>query len=128
MKKRALQVLMVLGLAGVLFGGGAVGAVAWVVHESVQENCDMAQQAHPHPGDDAAALTDFIHSSTHSFQERNHAIWTLGRLSDPKALPALEAVYTGDLCNHNTTLCQYELEKAIKRCGGIPNPPREIRH
>lgn len=128
MKKRALQVVMVLGLAVVLLSGGAVGAVAWVIRESVQENCVMAQQAHPHPGDDIAALTEFMNSNTHAFQDRNHAIWTLGRMSDAKALPALEAVYTGESCDHGKRLCQYELEKAIKRCGGVPTPPRTTRH
>ena len=44
-----------------------------------------------------------------------------------RSLPVLEAVYTGEPCDHEEVLCQYELEKAIKRCGGTPTPPRKTK-
>ena len=126
MKKRIVITVVV---AGVLLCGAALGAIVWNIHRSVQDNCQLAQQAHPQPGDNVAALVDFMNSTEHSLWDRNHkAIWTLGRLGDSKALSALESVYTGESCDHENNLCQYELAKAIKQCGGTPNPPRKIKH
>jgi hypothetical protein len=68
-----------------------------------------------------------VNSDVHPLRERNLAVWTLGRLRDRRALPSLTAAYTGDLCDHDKTLCQYELEKAIKLCGGTPEPPCKKR-
>lgn len=60
---------------------------------------------------------------------RTHiGVWTLGRLRNPTALPALTAAYTGQPCEHDRNLCQYELRKAIKRCGGTPTPPWQAGH
>ena len=116
-------------VVGVLLCGAALGAIVWNIQQSLHENCSLAQQAHPHPEDDVAALVDFMNSAEHSLWDRNHkAIWALGRLGDAKALSALESVYTGESCDHETGLCQYELEKAIKQCGGTPNPPRKTKH
>jgi hypothetical protein len=128
LKTQAIRIAIGLFVAVVLLGGAALGVIAWRIHESVQEYCGIAQQAHPHPGDDVAALTAFMNSNARSFRERNLAVWTLGRIGDSKALPSLEAVYTGEVCEHDRKLCQYELEKAIKLCGGVPNPPRTTRH
>ena len=128
MKKRFLKaVIIVLAVAAVL-GGAAFGAVLWRVHQSVRRYCDVAQQAHPHPGDDVAALVDFMMSDGHSLRDRNLAVWALGHLRDPQALPSFASPYTGELCVHEEFLCQYELEKAIKLCGGTPEPPRKTRH
>jgi hypothetical protein len=128
-KKRVLKVVAGMCAVGVLLGTVALGAVVWSIRQSVQENCRVAQQAHPHPGDDVAALADFMNSRSHSPQERTHiGVWTLGRLRNPHAVPALQSAYTGAECEHDQDLCQYELEKAIKLCGGTPNPPRETKH
>jgi len=124
MRRPVLKILAVVVLTGAILGGIALGAALWLIHRSVQETCEMAQQAHPHPGDNVAALIDYMNSEEHSLKDRNRAIWTLQRLADPAALPALQAVYTGEPCDHEHRLCQYELEKAIKRCGGTPLPPR----
>jgi len=122
MKKRLLKAFVTIVVVGVMFGGAAFGAIAWHIHQAVRENCRDGQQAHPHPGDDVAALIEFMNSTSHAMWDRNHlAIWTLGRLRDPRALPALEAVYTGGPCDHEKNLCQYELEKAIRSCGGKPS-------
>jgi hypothetical protein len=122
--KTVISVLVVV----VVLGSAALGAVLFRIHRSVREYCAVAQQTYPHPGDDIAALSDLINSDLHSLRDRNLAVWTLGRLRDPNALPTLERVYTGGLCDHDKNLCQYELEKAIKLCGGIPKPPRNTKH
>jgi hypothetical protein len=49
---------------------------------------------------------------------RNRAVWALGQLGDPAALPVLEPMYTGAICDHDGGLCQHELRKAIIACRG----------
>ncbi len=111
----AIVFALVVALAGLFLGG-----IAWSIGSSVNAFTTDAQQDHPHPGDDVAALLDYMNSPTHSYDDRNHAVWALGRLRDPRALPALEAAYTGEPCDHGIALCQDELAKAIKLCGGHP--------
>jgi hypothetical protein len=49
--------------------------------------------------------------------------FALGELCDKKALPILEALYSGGLCDHSRFVCQYEVKKAVKKIKGeIPNP------
>ena len=121
MNKRVVKVAVGVIVVGVLVGGVALGAIAWSIHQAVEANCRVAQQAHPHAGDNVAALIDFVNSTSHSPEDRSHVgVWTLGRLRDPRALPALESVYTGEPCQHERNLCQHELGKAIKLCGGTP--------
>ena len=125
---RVVMIVICVLVVGVVLGSTALGAVLWHIHQSVREYCAVAQQAHPHFGDDVASLSEFMNSDSHPLRARNLAVWTLGRLRDPNALPALEREYTGGLCDHDKNLCQYELEKAVKLCGGIPKPPRQTNH
>ena len=123
LKMSAIALAVCATLAGIGLGG-----LVWSISNSVSEFVADAQRAHPHPGDDPTALIETMNSDTHNFSDRNHAVWALGRLRDVRALPALEAEYTGARCDHDHTLCQYELEKAIILCGGTPSPPRQTRH
>ena len=92
------------------------------IQSSLDKLCSTAQAAHLHDGDTIASLIDYVNSGSHTLRQRNHAVWTLGQLRDPAALPALEKACTGKPCDHETTLCQYEIEKAIKLCRGqTPN-------
>ena len=129
MKKRVVKITVSIVVVGLLLCGAALGAIMWHIRQTVQGNCQSAQHAHPYPGDDVAALIDFMNSESHSLWDRTHrGVWTLGQIRDPRALSALESAYTGELCQHDTRLCQGELEKAIKLCGGVPNPPRQRRN
>ena len=86
----------------------------WHIQAGLDAWCVRAQKAHPHPGDDVAALIAYVQSEGHGLRNRNRAIWALGQARDERAAPALEAFVTGTECNHSRFLCQYELEKAIK--------------
>jgi len=128
MKKQVVRIVVGVLAIGTLLGGAGLGAILWHIHRSVQQYSEVAQKAHPHSGDDVAALTDFMNSDSHTFRDRNLAVWTLGRLRDARALAALESAYTGKACEHDKQLCQYELSKAIKLCGGIATPPLKTKH
>jgi len=120
--KRLLRATVVVFVVMGGVGSIALGALLWHIHASVRRYSAVAQAAHPHPGDDVASLIDFVKSDEHSLRERNLAVWTLGRLRDPAALPVFESFYTGGPCDHDTQLCQGELHKAIVLCGGTPEP------
>ena len=123
--RRIVKNVIGILVVGAVVGSGAFGAVLFHIHRSVREYSAVAQQAYPHAGNDVAALSELMNSSSHSLRDRNLAVWTLGRLRDANALPALERAYRGGECNHDQNLCQYELEKAIKLCGGVPKSRRE---
>lgn len=92
------------------------GTVAWHIRRSVNEFRARAQASFPYPDDDVASLLAFALSENQALADRNRAVWTLGRLRDPAALPTLTSLYTGAACDHETSLCQHELGKAIHRC------------
>jgi hypothetical protein len=126
---RPLRVISLACAIAAVLGVVAVGVTLWVIHQSVHEHCRMAQQAHPHAGDDVAALIDYLDSPDHSLRDKDRiAVWTLGRLRDRRALPALRARYTGEPCDHERGLCQHELSKAILRCAadGELSPGQDI--
>lgn len=65
-----------------------------------------------------------LQDNTNSFKSRNDAIWALGQIGDPKALPVLQSFYTGNIPDrepYNDTISQYELKKAINLTSGGTN-------
>ena len=74
-----------------------------------------------YPGDRIEALIAYVNSEDHSLSQRNRAVWALGQIGDKRALPTLEKSYTGGPCDHDSRLCQRELQKAIKLCEGSFN-------
>jgi hypothetical protein len=94
----------------------AVGATVWDIAKSVDENIEIAQKAHPAEADDVASLIAYVNSPKHTLIEKNHAVWTLGRIGDERAVAALKPHFTGIKCFHVEELCQKELKRAIKRC------------
>lgn len=101
---------------------GVWGSFHVMIQGGVEEYSAEAQQCFPAPGDDVEALIRYVQSEQHSLGERNRAVWALGQLRDPRALPVLEAAFTGEPCDHARFLCQRELEKAIELCHGeTPN-------
>lgn len=99
-----------------ILAGGSCGAFMVYINYSVEKYCAVAMKAHPDSGANILALIEYVNSQSHSLKERNFAVWTLGRMGDPRALETLEAVYTGGECDHDHALCQHELSKAIKLC------------
>ena len=65
------------------------------------------------------SLLAMIDSPEFTLDQKNMAIWTLGIIKDPKALPKLESMVTGKPCHHASEICQYELKKAILKTKGV---------
>ncbi len=59
-------------------------------------------------------LIAMVECKSCNMQDRNHAVWTLGQLDDPRALPTLEKCYTGAKCDHLKNLCQDTLQIALR--------------
>jgi len=84
----------------------------------VKKTCEMATRKYP--GDKVEALIMFVESKengyrAHRYRANNHAFWALGQLGDKRALPFLRKLLTGEPCDHETNLCQGEIQEAIQK-------------
>ena len=93
-----------------------LGLLRWKIQSSLDQYCAIAQAVHPHPGDAVAALLDYVQSDSHTLRERNLAVWALGQARDSRALSIIERYFSGEKCDHDSNLCQSELNKAIMLC------------
>ena len=93
--------------------------ICWSIRSSVIDV--SAEAVREHPGDGIEALMACVDSDNHSLKQRNRAVWALGQIGDKRALGVLEKWYTGGPCDHDTSLCQRELAKAINLCYGAFN-------
>lgn len=76
-----------------------------------------------YPGDKIEALMKSVETkkygySAEVYHANNHAFWALGQLGDKRALPFLKGLATGKPCDHETNLCQGEIQEAIDKLGG----------
>ena len=88
---------------------------------SVKLYCDEA--CNLYPGDAVQALIAYIESSEHSPQDKNHIVWTLGELRDPRALPVLRTLLQDQAGDEPGLISRYEVEKAIKKITGEKRSP-----
>jgi hypothetical protein len=104
----------VLGISAVflLFVLGAYTAVFASIHAGVTDAVRSARRQNP--GDRVRALSARVDCEACGLAERNRAVWALGQLRDPRALPVLKKYDTNRECNHSSDLCQYEIRKSIK--------------
>lgn len=102
------------GLVGLIIFS-LVFLVGWIKYE-IAHQCNIAQKQYE--GDCVESLNSLLVDENQSYKSRNDAIWVLGRLADPRALPSLENYYTGIIPEReplDQMISQYELKKAIKR-------------
>ena len=87
----------------------------------VDRYCDKARNLYA--GDAVEAMIAYLESHDHQAEEKDHMVWTLGELRDPRALPALEKLLQGQAGDRPGLVSRYETEKAIRKIKGeIPNP------
>lgn len=101
-----LGFVVLAGVSYVLFCLGIGSHVKPICAEAMRE----------FPGDRVEAVLAYIESDRHSLKERNKAVWALGYMGDKRAVPVLKKYVTGQPCEHDKSLCQRELGKAIKKC------------
>lgn len=113
------KITKIILIAGLIFFTGItcfyLGALGWIKHEA-NELANETSVAFEK--DKIESLLEVIDSKNYTLKEKNNAIWALGVLKDKKALPILEALHTGEECNHDKELCQYEIHKAILKIKG----------
>lgn len=114
--KRALIYGTLICFAFLLF---AFVMICFSIRSGVKEI--SAEAAQLYPGDRTEALIAYVKDENRSLRKRNLAVWALGQIGDKRALPVLNQFYTGGPCDHNSRLCQGELQKAIKLCKGSFN-------
>ena len=105
--------LSVCALVIVLFALG--------IELGVKNICGAA--THKYPGDKVEALMMSVESgkhgySAHLYKANNYSFWALGQLGDQRALPFLKNLLTGEACDHETNLCQGEIQEAIQKLEG----------
>ncbi|UCG59977.1 MAG: hypothetical protein JSU70_10740 [Phycisphaerales bacterium] len=110
---------------GLLIGSGlalvAFTLTFWVIFRDVKVISGQATQEFE--GNCVEALIAYVESDDHSFKEKHNAMWALGEIGDPRALPTLERLRTGKPCTKpcrsDQYICQCQLAKSIRfRKGG----------
>ena len=96
----------------------AVIVLSLLVELHVKKMCEMATQKYP--GDKVEALmmsveTEEYGYDTHRYKMNNHIFWALGQLGDKRALPFLRDLLTHEPCDHETNLCQGEIQDSIQK-------------
>lgn len=76
-----------------------------------------------YPGDTVQALIAYLESSSHSPQDKNHMVWTLGELRDPRALPVLHRLLETLAGDEPGGMSRYEVDKAIRKIEGKIRDP-----
>lgn len=66
------------------------------------------------PGKRIEALMAMVDCESCSLQDRNDAVWTLGQLDDPRALPVLQKYYAGARDYQPNNLSQNKLRIALR--------------
>ena len=105
-----------------LLGVGLVAIASTLIAVSLQIGAEVDDAVHEamqiYPGDKVEALLATVNCGTCDLNQRNRAVWALGRLGDPRALDDLQKYHTGEACDHQRQLCQRELGKAVSLLEG----------
>ena len=94
-------------------------ALCLIIGLGVRNAVSDAQSSFPR--DPVTALISVATNEEAKLSERNRAIWALGQLGSPEALPTLHVLVTGEKCDHDELICQREVETAIEACSGSTN-------
>ncbi len=124
LSRRVKVLFIVVLVCGGLLGAVYAGVYGWIQWDAHKKAKTIWMTDYPQAADEIEALIMRMQLEDCRMKDRNMAVWALGRLADERALEALKQEYTGRPCEHDKFLCQYELQKAICRCGGkMKNTP-----
>ncbi len=102
---RITAVLVILIFPFVMFAEFLIGS-------GVRTYSQVAQTQFP--GKRVEALIAMVECHTCSMQDRNNAVWTLGQLDDPRAIPVLEKYYVEASRDQAGSLSQIKLQIALR--------------
>lgn len=108
-----------LVIGGIVIIAGAYLATSLVIGRQVESAIAAAQLRHD--GEPVAALIAAATDGELELAQRNRAIWALGQLGAPEAVPVLESLRTGEPCDHEHAVCQREVAKGLDGCRGSFN-------
>ena len=115
------KIILCIFLAGFTVFVLAMVIVLHIISDDVRSMCQKAQAEFQ--GDCVEVLVAYIESDDHTFSEKHDAIWALGEIGDPRCIPTLQKLWTGEPCTkpcrYDLYICQYQLEKSIQRCQGF---------
>jgi hypothetical protein len=116
-----LEKTIIIGLPiGFLILAAILAVSFFSIFSSVKSICTEAQQEFG--GDSVEALMSFVESDKFSYRKKNKAIWALGQIGDPRAIPLLEKLHTGEVqeppYDSSRGIVQYTVKKALKQCRG----------
>ena len=117
--KSRLRKILTRGVPIVLlvFVVGIISFSLWIeLH--IKKLCAEATQKYP--GDKIEALMKSVQTETYGYRANiysanNHIFWALGQLGDKRALPFLKKLATSQPCDHETNLCQGEIQEGIQK-------------
>jgi len=112
------RIIIWIALLGLVIFLGIAALTFSSIYKSVERITTNAKSEFQ--GDAVHALIDLVNSDKYGFEEKNSAIWALGQLADPSALPFLEKINPEieDSIPFDRTsgLSKKEIERAIKWC------------
>jgi hypothetical protein len=85
--------------------------------------CYCAEARDLYAGDAVEALIAFLGSDRHTSAEKNHIIWTLGELRDPRAVPVLRGLLAHEASYGPDAVSLYEVRKALDKIEGRKRDP-----
>ncbi|HET6557277.1 MAG TPA: hypothetical protein VFG54_08180 [Prolixibacteraceae bacterium] len=108
-----LIIAMVILVSGILII--YMGLRVWIKSD-IDKHVSYA--VNQYGGDRVEALIGVLNSETAGLKAKNDAIWTLTYIGDQRALPVLKSLQTGQECDHDRSVCQRELKRAIAQIEG----------
>jgi hypothetical protein len=113
------RIIIIIGASLVFIFICTVAIVMLSINHGIKERISIAQEKYHGTAEDA--LIAYLADTTNSARDRTDvAIWTLGQIQSQKALPILKELYNsnpdGKTCrgSHDSVLCQYGIDKAIR--------------
>lgn len=109
----------------IIIGGGILFFIGIYVFFAVWMGAEIMeitkQTQSRYEGDRITAFISALEDEQNGLDMKNRIIWTLGQYGDERAEPVCRSLLTGEECDHEKYVCQYELKKALAYMEGKPS-------